>query len=83
MTDWAKRYESMAESANTLQAQLNSRTEQVLVLQDQLRNCQQALDIQKQVVRDSISQDNEIKQANAEEIRRLRAMLQEAGINPN
>ena len=80
---WKRRYESMCQAAETFQAQFHGEQKTTTMLREQVRNCQQALDIQKQIVRDQLTQDNAATQAAAAEIQRLRGKLTAAGIDPD
>jgi len=78
---WQKNYYSMADAVEKLVASGLSKDKRIQQLEANLTNCQTNLDAQKQIVRDAIGQDNDVKQANAAEIGRLRGKVEALGGN--
>jgi hypothetical protein len=70
-----KLYESMSKTATNLETYNHLLTQEKEVLAISLINCQKALDITKETMRNALTMQNEMKDAYSAEIEQLRAEI--------
>lgn len=72
-----KLHDSTNEAVAVLQQKNNDLMEQNILLLNNLTNCQKALDITKENMRNALTMQNEMKDAYATEINELKAKIKE------
>lgn len=65
-------HNSLVEATNDLEKKYKEALGEKQFLQAQLLNCQKALDINKEIMRQTLTQNNELKEKNSDEIILLR-----------
>ncbi len=72
-----KMHDAMARAAERLQNEYNKLREEHMILENQNTNLEKALHINKDILRNQITQDNEKEQSNAQEVKLLKAKIKE------